>query len=385
MLGKISGEISGEISKKFIALALNLSKKNIGNTGSNPVVGCVIVKDGQILSTGITEIGGRPHAEIVAINKIIDKSILCDAEIYITLEPCSHFGNTPPCVDEIIKYNFKKVVIATIDPDIRVNGGGVSKLKEAGIAVEIGVLEEQANKINIAFRTNRIKARPFITAKIATTIDGKIATANFASKWISNKDSLRFAHYLRSINNAIMIGKNTLLQDNPSLNTRLSGLEFHQNKIIIVSNSNNLPIKANVFQNIENNPVIIITNNREAIWQEFVDIGVKIIFAENIESANEEDSQQIDWQKTLKILAQEQINSILVEGGSYLLTTLIKQNFIDELFWIRSNKIIGDPAISSIGQLGLSDISQSMVNFIPVDNWQFENDLISKFVNVDIL
>jgi len=182
-----------------------------------------------------------------------------------------------------------------------------------------------------------------------------------------------------------MIGKNTLLQDNPSLNTRLSGLEFHQNKIIIVSNSNNLPIKANVFQNIESNPVIIITNNREAIWQEFVDIGVKIIFAENIESTNEEDSQQIDWQKTLKILAQEQINSILVEGGSYLLTTLIKQNFIDELFWIRSNKIIGDPAISSIGQLGLSDISQSMVNFIPVDNWQFENDLISKFVNVDIL
>ena len=381
----MSGKISGEISKKFIALALNLSKRNIGNTGSSPSVGCVIVKDGQILSTGITEIGGRPHAEIVAINKIINKEILCDAEIYITLEPCSHSGNTSPCVDEIIKYNFKKVVIATIDPDIRVNGSGVSKLKEAGIVVEIGVLEEQANKINIAFRTNRIKARPFITAKIATTIDGKIATANFVSKWISNQHSLRFAHYLRSINNSIMIGKNTLLQDNPLLNTRLSGLEFHQNKIIIVSNSNNLPLKANVFQNIESNPVIIITNNRKAIWQEFIDIGVKIIFAENLQSANEEHSQQIDWQKTLKILAQEQINSILVEGGSYLLTTLIKQNLIDELFWIRSNKIIGEPAISSIGKLEFSDISQSMVNFIPVDNWQFENDLISKFINIDIL
>jgi diaminohydroxyphosphoribosylaminopyrimidine deaminase/5-amino-6-(5-phosphoribosylamino)uracil reductase len=182
-----------------------------------------------------------------------------------------------------------------------------------------------------------------------------------------------------------MIGKNTLLQDNPLLNTRLSGLEFHQNKIIIVANSNNLPLKANVFQNIENNPVIIITNNREEIWQKFVDIGVKIIFAENLQSANEEHSQQIDWQKTLKILAQEQINSILVEGGSYLLTSLIKQNLIDELFWIRSNKIIGEPAISSIGQLEFGDISQSMVNFIPVDNWQFENDLISKFTNINIL
>ncbi len=377
--------MSSESSKKFIALALNLSKKNIGNTGSNPVVGCVIVKDGQILSTGITEIGGRPHAEIIAINKIIDKSILCDAEIYITLEPCSHFGATPPCVDEIIKYNFKKVVIATIDPDIRVNGSGIYKLKEAGIEIEIGVLEEQANKINIAFRTNRIKSRPFVTAKIATTIDGKIATANFSSKWISNQYSLRFAHYLRSTNNAIMIGKNTLLQDNPLLNTRLSGLEFHQNNIIIISNSNNLPIKANVFQNIKRNPVMIITNNREADWQEFIEIGVKIIFVENIESANEKHYKTIDWQKALKILAQEQINSILVEGGSYLLTTLIKQNFIDELFWIRSNKIIGEPAISSIGQLGINEINQSMINFIPVDNWQFENDLISKFVNVDIL
>ena len=197
------------IDEKFINLALNLSRKNIGITNENPSVACVIVKNNTIISTGITAKNGRPHAEIDAINKIFDKKIFEGATIYVSLEPCSHFGKTPPCAEEIIKNKFSRVVICTIDPDTRVRGNGVEILQKSGIKVEVGIGEKEAQEINRAFFKTKLQNKPFVTLKIATSLDGKIATKNFQSKWITSENSRKFGNFLRSKNQAILVGANT--------------------------------------------------------------------------------------------------------------------------------------------------------------------------------
>ncbi|MBM3579781.1 MAG: bifunctional diaminohydroxyphosphoribosylaminopyrimidine deaminase/5-amino-6-(5-phosphoribosylamino)uracil reductase RibD, partial [Alphaproteobacteria bacterium] len=284
--------------EQYISYALKLSQKNLGRTAPNPVVGCVIVKDGVIISSGVTSPGGRPHAEQIAIQKISDKKILEPvsnlaavsqiqgsartaaevysdihraapasakqrkiketqqslvaghpqveigngflegAELYVTLEPCSHFGQTTPCVDEIIKHKFKKVVIATLDPDPRVNGEGIRKLREAGIDVVCGVLEKEAQEINRGFFTAKKFGRPFVTLKLATSLDNKIATKNFDSKWITGEKARQFSHLLRAKNDAILVGANTFRKDAPRLDCRLSGLEEFSPRIVVLSHEN---------------------------------------------------------------------------------------------------------------------------------------------------
>ncbi len=327
--------------QKFISYALNLAKKNLGLTAPNPVVGCVIVKNNIILATGVTAKNGRPHAEKIAIDKISDKKILQDSEIYITLEPCYHFGQTPPCVDEIIKYKFKKVVIATVDPDERVNGKAIQKLREAAIDVLCGVLEEEAKKINRGFFKAKKTGLPFVTLKLATSLDGKIATKNFQSKWITNEKSRQFAHHLRAINDAILVGANTIKQDDPSLDCRIPGLEnFSPKKIIIAKNSE--------FSGNEK-----IFANGETI----------ILKPDNL-------------RESLKTLCTQGINSLLVEGGKQIATQFLQEKLVDELVWIRSGKIIGEDGIDAIGELGLTEVP---ANFKLVEKLQFGDDVSEIF------
>ncbi|MBU6141460.1 MAG: bifunctional diaminohydroxyphosphoribosylaminopyrimidine deaminase/5-amino-6-(5-phosphoribosylamino)uracil reductase RibD [Proteobacteria bacterium] len=316
------------LDERFISYALKLAQKNLGGTAPNPVVGCVIVSDdGVIISSGITEIGGRPHAEKIAIDKISDKKILAGATLYVTLEPCSHLGQTPPCVDEIIQNKFRKVVIATQDPDSRVNGNGVAKLREAGIDVVLGVLEKEAQEINRGFFTAKKLGRPFVTLKLATSLDGKIATKNFDSKWITCERARDFSHFLRAKNDAILVGANTARKDNPSLDCRLSGLEKFSPRIVILSHEN---------------------------------------FNEELENI-------------LKKLCSEGVNSLLVEGGQNVATQFLQKNLVDELIWIRSNKIIGSDGISAIGKMNFDKISEVMNSFKRQEIREIDGDTIEIF------
>lgn len=312
-----------ELDKKFMAYALNLAQKNLGKTAPNPVVGCAIVHKGEIISSGVTQFGGRPHAEKIAIDKVLDKKILAESVIYVTLEPCSHFGQTAPCVDEIIKNKFKKVVIATQDPDLRVNGNGIRKLREAGIDVVCGVLEKEAQEINRGFFTAKKLGRPFVTLKLATSLDGKIATKNFDSKWITGEKARNFAHLLRAKNDAILVGNNTFKKDNPRLDCRLPGLEEFSPKIIILSHQN---------------------------------------FSGNLEDI-------------LSKICADGVNSLLVEGGQNVATQFLQKNLVDELIWIRSPKIIGDDGISAIGKMGFEKISEVLNNFKRREIRELDEDL----------
>jgi len=314
--------------QRFISYALKLAQKNLGGTSPNPVVGCVIVSDGKIISSGVTARGGRPHAEKIALDKITDKKILDGATLYVTLEPCSHFGQTSPCVDEIIKNKFKKVVIATQDPDSRVNGKGIAKLREAGIDVTCGpwdkILEKEAKEINRGFFTAKKLGRPFVTLKIATSLDGKIATKNFDSKWITSENARNFSHLLRAKNDAILVGANTLAKDNPRLDCRLPGLEEFSPRIVILSHKN---------------------------------------FSGELEDI-------------LKQLCSEGVNSLLVEGGQSVATQFLQKNLVDELVWIRNKKIIGSDGISAIGEMNFTKISEVLDNFERREIREMEEDVI---------
>ncbi|NBV05877.1 MAG: bifunctional diaminohydroxyphosphoribosylaminopyrimidine deaminase/5-amino-6-(5-phosphoribosylamino)uracil reductase RibD [Proteobacteria bacterium] len=328
--------------EKFISYALNLAKKNIGITAPNPTVVCVIVKDNQIISTGITAKNGRPHAEKIAIENISNKKTLEDAEIYITLEPCSHFGETSPCADEIIKYKFKKVVIATLDPDQRVNGNGLKKIQEAGINVVFPVLEKAAQEINRGFFKAKKTGLPFVTLKLATSLDGKIATKNFDSKWITSEKAREFSHLLRAKNDVILVGANTVRQDNPSLDCRILGLQDYSPQPVIISNKNDFDPELKIFSKQKKSPIILKGT------------------PENI----------------LKKLCLDGFNSVLIEGGKNIATQFLQENLVDELVWIRNKKIIGSDGISAIGEMGFSSISQILDNFIRIEIRELKEDLI---------
>ena len=355
--------------EKFILAALNLSRKNLGLQSPNPVVGCIIVKEGVIISSGITQLGGRPHAEFCAIHNIGDKNKLRGATLYTTLEPCCHKGRDISCVELIIAHQIGRVVIATQDPDERVNGNGIAKLREAKIEVVCGIKEKEAQEINKGFFKSKIYGSPYVTLKLATSLDGKIALNNLDSKWISGSKARLFAHNLRSINDAIMIGANTLRQDNPMLNCRIDGLEHYSPKRIIISSSLNFSLNCKIFQSAREIETFLVTGKiNDLKRKEYQNIGVKIIECE-------QENQKISLKIVLEKLSNIGINSVLVEGGSKIATQLLQEDLVDELVWIQSKKIIGDDGISAISKLNLSNVKDSLLsNFTRIKLKEIDED-----------
>ncbi len=364
--------------QKFISYALNLAKKNLGTTAPNPVVGCVITKNNEIISTGVTARDGRPHAEKIAIDKVLShkngSQLLENSSLYVTLEPCSHFGKTAPCADLIIQNRISRVVIASEDPDSRVNGDGIKKLCDAGIEVVVGIMEKESQELNKGFFKAKKTGLPYVTLKLATSLDGKIATKNFDSKWITSEKARHFSHHLRATNDAIMVGSNTVRKDNPMLDCRISGLEEYSPKRVIVAGNINFDEELKIFQTAKNIPTIILTYEQDYDFTNLKNLGVEVIFCQKI-------NDQIDIKNALQKLYESGINSVLVEGGQNLATQLLKENVIDELIWIRNRKIIGDDGISGIGKMEFSNISETLRNFIKKDIFELEEDLIEILVS----
>jgi diaminohydroxyphosphoribosylaminopyrimidine deaminase/5-amino-6-(5-phosphoribosylamino)uracil reductase len=364
--------------QKFISYALNLAKKNLGTTSPNPVVGCIITKNNEIISTGVTARDGRPHAEKIAIDKVLShkngSQLLQNSSLYVTLEPCSHFGKTAPCADLIIQNRISRVVIASKDPDSRVNGDGIKKLRDAGIEVVVGIMEKESQELNKGFFKAKKTGLPYVTLKLATSLDGKIATKNFDSKWITSEKARHFSHHLRATNDAIMVGSNTARKDNPMLDCRISGLEEYSPKRVIVAGNINFDKELKIFQTAKNIPTIILTYEQDYDFTNLKNLGVEVIFCQKI-------NDQIDLKNALQKLYESGINSVLVEGGQNLATQLLKENVIDELIWIRNRKIIGDDGISGIGKMEFSNISETLRNFIKKDIFELEEDLIEILVS----
>jgi len=332
--------------KKFMKIALNLSKRGVGVTASNPSVGCVLVKDNQIISTGITAIGGRPHAEVVALTKAGNKAQ--GATAYVTLEPCSHYGKTPPCADALIEAGVDRVVIATKDTCAKVAGGGVKKLEDAGVQVVMGVCEEEARQVNEGFFSVHEKERPYVTLKLATSSNGKIADKEGNSKWITGEDTRKLAHYIRAKNDAIMVGVGTVIADDPMLNCRLNGMEEQSPIRVVLDNNFRIPVNSKLVKTANEIPTYVICS-ADADSSKLESSGIEILKCNG----------EVNVPEVLQMLAKQGITRLMVEGGSKVAASFVKENLVDELVWMKAKKMLDDDGISAIGGMEISDVVKS--------------------------
>lgn len=315
--------------------ALELSLK--GNPSPNPLVGCVITKANKIIATGFHKKFGEAHAEINALKKAGKKAI--NAEIYVSLEPCTHFKGkkTPACAQAIIKSGIKKVFIALTDPNKKVKGKGIKQLKKAGIKVETGLLKEKAEKINESFIKFQKTGQPFVTLKAAITLDGKIASKTFESKWISSEESRKKVHEMRSKTDAVLTGENTVLKDNPKLTARIKG---GRNPLRVIVTSKKIPSDYNVF--VDSNFLIATTDKKLFSEKKFQGKILELKAKNNL----------VDLKKLLSELGKRNVSSLLVEGGSGIYSSFVKQKLADKLVLFIAPKILGS-GIPVFGGLGV--------------------------------
>lgn len=295
----------------FMQRAFDLAAKGMGDVSPNPMVGCVIVHQGKVIGEGFHKKYGDWHAEPNAVNSVENKELIKESTVYVTLEPCSHQGKTPPCADLLVKVKPKKVVVANLDPNPLVAGKGMKKLKEAGIETVSGVLAEVGEGLNKRFFTVMRKKRPFVLLKWAQTKDGFVARKNYDSKWISNPDSRKLVHKMRAENDAIMVGYNTALHDNPKLNVR--EVEGNDPVRLVIDKQLKLPVTHFLFDN--NQPTIVYN-------AEINKIDDKVEYVKL--DGNEYISQ------ILENLYQRNVSSVLIEGGSGVLHSVIEQGLWDE-------------------------------------------------------
>ena len=348
-------------------VALALARRGLGNVWPNPAVGCVLVRDGRIVGRGWTQPGGRPHAETEALKRAGDLARGADA--YVTLEPCSHRGETPPCTDALISAGVKRVVIGTIDPDPRVSGSGMEKLSGEGIDIASGVLEAEAKRVNEGFLTREELSRPYFTLKTATTADGKIATHTKDSKWITGADARGFAHLLRATHDAILVGSGTAVADDPQLDCRLPGIFHDRSPRIVIDGRLRLPVTSKLVQSANVQPVWLITLNSHPkdAFQEYSARGVTVI------GVNADADGHPDLHTWADELARRRLTRVLVEGGGELAGSLIANDLVDLIAWFKAPKIVGDdgiPAISAFGTQNMKDAAR----FSPVSSRSFGDD-----------
>lgn len=336
----------------YMNLAINVAKAGVGQTTPNPVVGAVIVNEGRVVGIGAHLKAGEPHAEVHAIRMAGEKAQ--NATAYVTLEPCSHHGKTPPCADLLITSNVKRVVIATTDPNPLVAGKGIAKLKAAGIKVEVGICKEQADDLNAVFYHYLDKKLPYVTLKSATTLDGKIATVTGESKWITGDAARNDVHLYRSTHDAILVGVNTVLVDNPSLTTRLPNGTGKNPIRIIMDSTLRTPLDSQVVNDGKAQTWIVVTNkvNQEKI-NEFSDKkGVRIL---------QLSEESLSVNTTLALLGEEGISSIFVEGGAEVNGSFLKEQAINQVIVYLAPKLFGGKqAPTSIGGTGIESIEDAL-------------------------
>lgn len=331
----------------FMKEALKLAKKGMSWTNPNPMVGAVIARDGKIISSGYHKRIGLPHAEIEAFNNA--KINVKGSTLYVNLEPCRHFGRTPPCVDMIIKAGIKRVVCATLDPNPKVKGKGIVMLQRTGVEVLVGLLKEEAELLNETFFTFHKKKRPFVAIKFAASLDGKIATSTGDSKWITNEKARSYARKLRSTCQAILVGKNTILKDNPHLGCR--NKKYKDPIRIILDSQLSIPLDFQVFR--DSNVIVVTTYKApQKKINQLQKKGIKVTIFKG---------QTIPVDELLHELAKIKIISVLIEGGSKVVGSFVDKKLINKVYIFHAPILIGGSASkSAIAGEGVKEITEAI-------------------------
>lgn len=338
---------------RYMTMALALGRRGLGNTAPNPAVGAVIVKDGVVIARGWTQPGGRPHAETEALSRA--KRSAKGATLYVTLEPCSHQGQTPPCVDAIIKAGIARVVAAIEDPNPEVAGQGFARLRESGIAVDVGVGAEEALRDHAGHIRRMREGRPHVMLKLAVSTDGKAGLAGRKRAFISAEDAQPRVFGLRAQSDAIMVGVGTLLADNPNLTCRLPGMFGRSPVRVILDARLRTPLSLSVVATVRETPTWIFCSTKASPVAEdiLVQKGVKVFRVDELNG-------KLDLEAVLKTLAAEGITRLMVEGGPMLAASLVGSGLVDEAVVVRGAKPLGDNAIDALDGMNFDALTGPM-------------------------
>lgn len=365
--------VAHQDDERHMRAALALAARGLGNTWPNPAVGCVLVRDGAVVGRGWTQPGGRPHAETQALGRAGGRAR--GATAYVTLEPCDHHGKTPPCSEALIAAGVARVVVACQDPDPRVAGGGLERLRNAGVAVEIGLCGEEAWALNEGFFRRILDDRPLYTLKAATTLDGRIATRAGASQWITGPVARAWGHRLRATHDAIMVGIRTALADDPELTCRLPGLTQRSPVRVVVDSRLRLPLTGHLATTARDVPTWVVTREDADLTRRavFADCGVDII------PVPADSAGLPDLVEASKVLARRGLTRVLVEGGATLAASLLRADLVDRLEWFRASSVIGGDGLPAVHGFGVERLEE-MARFRRIATLPAGEDVAESYV-----
>lgn len=315
-------------------MAYSFAERAKGWSSPNPHVGALIVKKDVIVGCGYHEKPGKPHAETIALQQA--GSSARNSTMYITLEPCVHWGRTPPCVDSILQSGVKRVVVSALDPNPQVYKKGIRRMRQAGMDVSTGLLEEKNKRLNEVYNKYIQQSIPFVTAKVAASLNGKIATKSQAARWISSAETRKYMHLLRGEHDAIMVGINTLIQDDPQLTVRHSHWKGKRITRVILDSNLRFPLGARIVNTLAKGDILVFTNRKDTSKKAkmLAHCGIHVIHLFS-------PLPLIDLKKVLSVLGRREISSVLVEGGSRLMSSMIAEKLVDKMYVTLSPKLIG--------------------------------------------
>ena len=341
--------------ERFMALALSLGRRGLGNAWPNPAVGAVIVKDGVIVGRGWTQIHGRPHAEAEALKQA--RRAAQGATLYATLEPCSHQGKSPPCADAIIKAGIKRVVSALEDPNPEVAGQGHERLRAKGITVDVGLAADAARRAHAGHITRIQKARPFVTLKLALSSDEKVGAVGRKPVALTGEQARERVFQMRAQSDAILVGIGTVLSDNPHLTCRLPGLMARSPVRVVLDARLRLPLSLSVVSTVSETPTWVFTSHKASPIAEDIlqQKGCKVFRVD-------EHNGNLDLEAVLKALAEQGITRLMVEGGPTVAASFVAADLVDEAVLLRADKTIGDGGIAALEGMPLAALTGKMTS-----------------------
>ncbi|MFQ6017550.1 MAG: bifunctional diaminohydroxyphosphoribosylaminopyrimidine deaminase/5-amino-6-(5-phosphoribosylamino)uracil reductase RibD [Kiloniellaceae bacterium] len=333
--------------------ALALARRGLGRVAPNPAVGCVIVKDGRVVGRGWTQAGGRPHAEAEALGRAGESAR--GACAYVTLEPCAHHGKTPPCTEALIAAGVARCVVALEDPDPRARGNGLIRLREAGIEVMLGLCADAAAAVNAGYLLRQRAGRPLVTLKLATTLDGRIATRTGASRWITGQAARARSHRLRACHDAVWVGSGTAVADNPRLDVRLAGLEERSPLRVVLDGRLRLPLTHDLVVRAKTRPTWLVTRKAgdRARLGAYEAAGMEVV------TVGEDADGHLSLDAVLEAAGARGLTSVLVEGGGRVAAGLLRLGLVDRVVWFRAPRVIGGDGLPAVAGFGLEDLAEA--------------------------
>ena len=358
-----------EADQIWMRRALDLAARARGRTSPNPMVGAVLVKDGQLIGEGFHAYAGSDHAEVAALRDAGPAAR--GATLYVSLEPCCHYGRTPPCVEQILQAGIRRVVAACEDPNPAVSGKGIAALRAAGLSVDVGVLAEEAERLNEAFFTHVRTGRPFVTLKVAASLDGKIATRTGESRWITGESARRRVHQLRNEMDAVLVGIGTVLRDDPLLTTRLGIADQRDPIRVVVDNLARLPLRAKAVNRASTAPTILAVSQMaprtklEALERE----GVQVIVVES-------SPRRVSLERLIEALGKRGILSVMIEGGAEINASALREGVVDKVLVFLAPILIGGKSTpTAVGGDGIESLTQA-VRLRDVRIERFDGDIL---------